>query len=199
MLNSCVYNLNNIDFKYLNENDFFIDTNVLFWYHYAFAKYNYNNIKIAEYQKKYPEFIEQFIEKNKNLFTSSINLSELFYRIEMTEYKLYKKNNNNPSLKLKDYRNIEVERNKLKKTLNAIYKEIKNLYTIKDINFTNNNLLEYINEMSTHKCDVYDHAILSFIKSKKLLNVISDDSDFTSISGINVYTLNNKAIKNNNS
>ena len=61
---------------------------------------------------------------------------------------------------------------------------------ILDFNFTNSKLKNFTNTFSTHRCDPFDYVILDNCVSTSHTNIISDDNDFTTFSGINLYTAN---------
>ena len=48
----------------------------------------------------------------------------------------------------------------------------------------------FVGKLHEHKCDVFDYVILDHYKKNKNLNIVTDDADFMSIDGINIFTAN---------
>nr|DAE50823.1 MAG TPA: hypothetical protein [Caudoviricetes sp.] len=60
----------------------------------------------------------------------------------------------------------------------------------------NCNASNFVNDFINHRCDVFDYAILEHCKSTQRLNIISDDSDFSTMDKIILYTANEKVLHN---
>ena len=58
---------------------------------------------------------------------------------------------------------------------------------IKVIEITEKDVAEYINNIANNACDIFDFIIISKLKRMGIVNYITDDKDFLTIDGINVY------------
>jgi len=171
---------------------FAVDTNVLYYMHYTKAT-TYE--KVSEYQSLYyPRFINALLDKDVKLVTTIHNVMELLYIIEDTEFDIYKEINGTADLSKKNYREIISERNIIKTELDTAFLQIKNIYGILNFEIEVLKIDEFIDCFSMHKCDNYDYLIIEYLKSKGYNNFITDDRDFLSIDGVNVYTANKRAV-----
>ena len=79
----------------------------------------------------------------------------------------------------------------MKTTLANVYAVCK----VVDFNFTEKIINECIETLNKHRCDVFDFAIVSYYKENGYLNIITDDGDFSTIDGINLYTANDDSLE----
>ena len=172
--------------------EFFIDTNVLYWYSYS--KYELFNDPVKRQAQPYLDFLESLIENDNLIFTSIYNLSELLHIIEKHEFEIFQETNTGKRLNIKDFRKI-TSREGVKSELLTALENTKDLCSIMEYPFYLSDLEEFINTSDTHRCDNYDYIIIKNCIEQGKLNVISDDSDFVSMPGINLYTANRKALR----
>ncbi len=170
---------------------YFLDTNVLYWYSYP--RFG-NSISIPKNATPYYNFVDTLVASGNPLYTSIYNLTELINVIEKNEYDLYQKLHPEIPLSKKDYRRILKERTELKNILLTSLSNVESICRIIDFNFTNTYVHDFVNNLSEHRCDIFDYAILNNCISSSMLNIISDDSDFSSIEKINLYTANEKIL-----
>lgn len=173
-----------------------IDTNVLLWTFYS-------NISFSSgYQKKiYPSLLTKILNiKGCKIYTTAVNLFEISNVVEKTEYEIYLKLNNinSSKLTLKQYRNIESERNKLKNTCELIFKQISQFIDIVDLELTNFDLQNFNLNYTNHKYDIFDYTLVKFAKENNVDYILTDDKDFSTgsylLDGINIMTANKNLI-----
>lgn len=173
-----------------------IDTNVLLWTFYSNISFS------AGYQKKiYPSLLTKILNiKGCKIYTTAVNLFEIFNVVEKTEYEIYLKLNNinSSKLTLKQYRNIESERNKLKNTCELIFKQISQFIDIVDLELTNFDLQNFNLNYTNHKYDIFDYTLVKFAKENNVDYILTDDKDFSTgsylLDGINIMTANKNLI-----
>ena len=171
-----------------NSKEYFLDTNVLYWY--VYPRYGLTK-KSVEYQAKpYYDFVDRLVSDGNPLYTSVYNISELLNIIEKNEFAIFLATNPNCHYTPKDYRKDSVERKKLQNILHTTLNNATAICKILDFNFTNLKLKNFTNTFSAHRCDPFDYVILDNCVSTNHTNIISDDNDFTTFSGINLYTAN---------
>lgn len=126
--------------------------------------------------------------------TTRYNITELINIVEKHEYDIFCAAHPEAKYTKKDFRRIPEEREKLKLILKTTLSNVNNICQIVDFNFTKDILNNCINTLDQHRCDVFDFAILSYYKENGHLNIITDDNDFASVDGINLYTANETSL-----
>ena len=176
-----------------NSKKFCLDTNVLYWYTYP--RYTLFSNRGTEIRGQgYYDFVDKLVANGNPLITTRYNISELINIIEKHEYDIFCAEHSNLPYTKKDFRRISQQRQQLKQTLKITMSNVNSICTVADFNFTENILNECIDTLDKHRCDVFDFAILSYFKNNNLTNIITDDSDFSSVDGIHLFTANSSSI-----
>lgn len=184
-----VIDIRGIDISSINPDEVFaIDTNALLWTHYSQASnpcLNKHPYQVIEY----PNFINRLLQNGNKLVTTALNITELFGVVERNEYKIYKAVNSQ-NISIKDFRKLSAERNKYKSEIDTMILEIKSSYDnqIEIVEVDENLLSSFQNNICNNICDVFDYAVIEYLKKQNVINYISDDKDFLSIAGISLYT-----------
>ena len=169
-----------------NTKKYFIDTNALYWYTYPRFINN-----LSPQATPYYNFIDSLVAANNPLITSIYNISELLNVIEKNEFEIYISNpSNNQYISRKDFRRISSERQKLQ---NIMKTTLQNVYAICDVvefPFDKFNMYQFVDTLTSHRCDVFDYMIIQNDIKKETTNIITDDNDFSTISDITIYTTN---------
>ena len=175
-----------------NTKPYFLDTNVLYWYAYPrFSK----DMRLPLNADPYYNFVDYLVSSGNPLYTSIYNLTELVNVIEKNEFELYRKLYPDIPYTKKDYRKLTKERSSLMQTLNTSISNVKNICNVLSFNFNAQHLDSFMSNFSSHRCDVFDYAILQNCIALNQLNIISDDSDFVTMEKINLHTANLSVIK----
>ena len=170
-----------------NARKFFLDTNVLYWYTYPRFS---SSKQFSPTAKIYYNFIDGLIAAGNPLETSIYNITELLNVIEKNEYDIYCKLHSEIPISRKDFRKMPSERANVKKIIETSLNNAKGICSIVDFNFVQNTIDDFVNTFTNHRCDIFDYAILENCINTQCLNIISDDSDFSTIEKINLYTAN---------
>lgn len=170
-----------------NTKPYFLDTNVLYWY--AYPRFG-DTLKLPHNAAAYYDFVDSLVASGNPLYTSIYNLTELLNVIEKNEYDLYAKLHPELPYSKKDYRRIADERIALKQILSTSISNVKNICKILSFDINIDCLDSFISQLSEHRCDVFDYAILKNCIADNKINVISDDNDFSTMDIINLYTAN---------
>lgn len=190
-----IYHLKNTLSAITPKTSIAIDTNILLWTFYDNISYT----NIQNYQKNiYPNFLSTaLLDKRNKLYTTTSNIFEMFNIIENIEYRIYLEQNNllENDFKKKDFRKIKEEREKFKRKLTLLYKQISTAIQILD-SYNNKTFLEdYIFNFEKHKYDIYDFSLINTCINNNIKNILTDDSDFSSysylINNLNIITANN--------
>lgn len=187
-LESNEYNIDALDVSKIDTKEIFaLDTNILYWTHYS--KASNPNLRVHPYQvTKYPNFVEKLLENGNKLITTIFNVTELMHVVESSEFQIYKATNN-VRIGKKVFRKMEIEREKYKNEIETIIMQINESYDgqIELIQLTENDIANFVSNISNNSCDIFDYLVVEYLKSKGVKNFITDDKDFKTIEDINVY------------
>ena len=171
---------------------FVLDANVILYTFYGDA------IQTTGYQRKYyPEFVQQCADNNNALVVTAATLSEVFHVIEKNECRLYN-NNHNHEMQLKEFRAISEERKKVAEKTDLIYRQIREIKTLKIIESTISEVLinSYIGDFNEIKCDFFDYHLIKIAKDNGYC-IVTDDFDFSSVAFYGfLLSANSKFFKN---
>ena len=185
-----IIDIRNADIGMIDKEKIFaIDTNVLIWTHYSKASdpsLNRHPYQVIEY----PNFISKLLQNGNKILTTNLNISELCGVVEKNEYRLYKAINGQGNLKFKDFRKIAVERANYKTELDTMIMEIEAAYNnqIEIVEIDQTIISKFQSDICSSQCDIFDYAVIKYLKGIGVIDYISDDKDFGTIDGINLYT-----------
>lgn len=179
-------NISDIDIEECLDDEFVLDTNALLWAFYPNSQSNNQSAAC------YSNFISHLITRGNNIFIPMFNFCEAIHVIEKIEFNIYKRNSENRNLKIKDFRAIPEERQRLKETLDLFIEQIENIPQIilLEQNLCYNLPRTFINDFSKHRLDLFDIFLIEIGKDKNC-SIITDDKDFLSVEcNNNIYTCN---------
>jgi hypothetical protein len=92
---------------------------------------------------------------------------------------------------LKEYRhNFPKERINVTAELPAVWGQVKSMASVISVNIDENIVNEFLKRFKNEKVDGYDIFMLECMQKHEIRNIITDDSDFATVSGIQVFTAN---------
>jgi predicted nucleic acid-binding protein len=173
-----------------DKNDvFLIDTNVWFWMTITGAPSD------NEYQQTYPNFLNEALSAGSKIHHTGLSLAELSHLIEKTQYKYYC-HAIPGEMSMKEYRhNLPHERNRVTSEVSAAWAQVKSLSTPLQLSIDTATTDSALACFSTDKVDGYDLLIIETMKKAGSINIITDDGDFATVNGINVFTANKNIIR----
>lgn len=186
-----IFDLYNLDVSTIDlTKDYIVDTNVLYKVYYS--KYPPNQLD----GQKYSKFIEFLLEKNVSLYTTTYNIAELFYLIEKAEYECYLEDNKltKKAFSSKDFRKLTKQKEDIQTELDLVLLQISSMFEVEEISTKLNILQSFADNYKYIYCDNYDYSVISHFQEQGKVDFISHDIDFAYTSGINLYTMNKKAI-----
>jgi predicted nucleic acid-binding protein len=177
-----VKEINTVTASFSEEDTFIIDANVLILLHSSMT--STEDISKASC---YSNFIQELLKSKCTLCVSALNLQEVFHVIERLRYKMHLKDSGLKikDLKLKEFRNISCEREKLSIIQRSKWSQITTTYTVLEDTVTESDLSDFLSGYTTH---VYDPIDFLVAKHNSPMNYITDDKDFTKNMDITVYT-----------
>jgi len=168
---------------------FIVDTNVWFWMTYP----NADQSAISYQLSNYPKYVNVALGKGAKVCRTGFSLAELSHRIEKTEFEIYSAYVK--PIDLKEYRhNLPTERTRIVSEVQAAWGQVKSLAEPIVLTIDEPTTDSALARFQTDKVDGYDLFILEAMKNHGVVQVITDDGDFATVSGIQVFTANRNVI-----
>lgn len=176
-------------------NSILVDTNVLLWSFYG--KYGFAT---DNYKSSYSNFLAKTLRKGVHVYTTALNVSEMFHLIEHAEFRFYCKNNsinvnrNNQTQELKKYRANPIEQVLLKNELQNVYNQITKQIHILSSNVSHKDIHEYI-QIAPNCPDFFDLSFVQACNDNLISSILTDDADFSCFKNdLDIYTNNGNMI-----
>lgn len=171
---------------------FLVDTNVWYWLTYTRASQSAR--PPAQYQtSNYPAYTNAALGAGARIFQSGLSLAELTHLIEKVEREIYETANG--QIGTKEYRhNLLNERSQVCAEIQAACGLVISLAEPMTVTIDSQTANAALNRLQTEKVDGYDLFILESMKTHGVVQVITDDGDFATVHGIQVFTANRNII-----
>ena len=170
------------------EDAFLVDTNVWYWMTCPNAT-SYVHSKLADY----PGYLKKALDANSRIHHSGLSLAELSHLIEKTEREICERSNG--AIKPKEYRhNLSGERSRVASEIQAAWGQVVSLAEPLTVTIDALTTTAALNRFQHENVDGYDLFILESMKNHGVVQVITDDGDFATVSGIQVFTANRNVI-----
>ena len=177
---------------------FLVDTNIWYWMTYTRASQSVR--PPAQYQSThYPAYANAALIAGARLFQSVLSLAELTHLIEKAEFEIYAKANQatfpDPSRFDKNFRHsFTAERSQVVAEIQAAWGQVTSLADPLTAEIDAPTAAAALMRLQTEKIDGYDLFILESMKNNGVVQVITDDGDFATVSGIQVFTVNRNVL-----
>jgi len=177
---------------------FLVDTNIWYWMTYTRASQSVR--PPAQYQSThYPSYANAALIAGAKLLQSVLSLAELTHLIEKAEFEVYAKANpatfRDPNRFDKNFRHsFAAERSQVVAEIQAAWGQVTSLADPLTAEIDAPTATAALMRLQTEKIDGYDLFILESMKKNNVVNVITDDGDFTTVPGIQVFTANKNVI-----
>ncbi len=181
------------------EDAFLVDTNVWYWLTYSRASQSAR--PPAYYQiSNYPNYTNSALGAGARIFQSGLSLAELTHLIEKAEYEIFAQANPaifpNPNKFDKNFRHDRThERRQAVSEIEAAWAQVASLAEPLTVTIDSPTATAALNRLQTEKVDGYDLFILESMRSHGVVQVITDDGDFATVPGIQVFTANRNVIQ----
>lgn len=177
------------------EDIFFVDTNVWYWLTYSKADLPSlsRRSRPVEYQiQAYPAYLESTQQASATLHCSGLTLSELAHRIETIECEIL----HGQGFSRKRFRQqYSAERRGVFEEIEASWAQITSFAEVLPLSVDANTTEAALARLSSELIDGYDLFILETMKAHGVTQVITDDGDYSTVSGIQVFTANRNIIE----
>lgn len=168
---------------------FLVDSNVWYWMTYPNAGQSGNPYQIADY----PAYVNQALIAGSGIYWSGLSLAELSHLIERTEREIYE--GIHGSVQAKEYRhNLHAEHTRVVSEVEAAWVQIRSLGESLDTLIDETTTNAVLNRFKTQSIDGYDLFMLETMARHNVIQIITDDGDFATIPGIQVFTANRSVL-----
>lgn len=169
---------------------FLVDTNVWYWLAYSKASQNALPYQMSDY----PSYAKAALGAGARVFQSTLSLAELSHLIEKAEREIYQAENR--PVNAKEYRhNNAGERDSVVAEIEAAYGLVTTLAEPLTATIDANTADAALNRLQTERVDGYDLFILESMRINGVVQIITDDGDFCTVPGIQVFTANRSVIQ----
>jgi predicted nucleic acid-binding protein len=176
------------------EDIFFIDTNVWYWLTYPRA----NSPALSQRSRPnayqitdYPNYFQNAIVAGATLHCSGLSLSELAHRIERTECEIF----GGQHFKVKHFRrNHPPQRTQVVAEISNAWGQITSFASPLNLDIDDSTTNAALSRFTTQLIDGYDVFLLETMQLHSITKVITDDGDYATVPGIQVFTANPKVI-----
>jgi predicted nucleic acid-binding protein len=165
---------------------FLVDTNVWFWLTYANAGY----ARGADPNKigAYSNYLSFALSNGATLTYSGLILAELTHIIEKNEREIYIQTHG--FLPSKEYRhNLPQERNKVVAEVQAAWSQVEAFAVPTNLTINDQTIQAALARYQSQAVDGYDLLLLEAASREGLTKFITDDKDYATVPGIQVFTL----------
>ncbi len=175
------------------EDVFLVDSNVWYWMTYTRASLA-NNPPRPQQVHDYPTFINNAIGVSAKLYRCGLSFAELAHLIERTEREIFEKTHG--TVTPKEYRhNHRSERSKnVVHEVKAAWAQVKTMALSLDVAITDGLADGALARFNNDCVDGYDLFFLEAMSQRSVVQIITDDGDFATVSGIRVFTANKNVI-----
>lgn len=168
---------------------FLVDSNVWFWLSYPTASHSAIPYQLSDY----PKYVNNSLAAGSKIYRSGLSFSELCHRIEKTEHEIYC--SYVKTVEPKEYRhNFPAEHLRLFSQVEAAWGLVKSMANSLPITIDDDTTDAALNRFKTEKVDGYDLFMLEAMKNNAVVQIITDDGDFVTVPGIQVFTANRNVI-----
>jgi hypothetical protein len=165
-----------------------IDSNVWFWMTY-FGSGLGSNWRA----RVYPGYVRAARKAKAKLLRCGLSMAELAHGIEQAEFDIFAQTH--PNEKLKDFRhNYAVERTSVTTSVQAAWRIVKSMAAPLPLGIDERTTNAAIVRLQTQLLDAYDLFMVEAMTGSGVTQVLTDDGDYCTVPGIQVFTANRQVI-----
>ncbi len=176
-----------------NSDCFLVDSNVWLWMTYSNAGHGEPGWRAA-LMARYAAFVQDAVMGAAKVCCCGLSLAELSHTIEKTEREIHELSTG-ANIKAKEYRhNSAIQRAHVVTEIGAAWAQVASLAEPLAITIDSPTTTAALNRLQTEKVDGYDLFILESMRNHGVVQVITDDGDFATVPGIQVFTANRNVL-----
>jgi len=174
------------------DDTFLVDTNVWYWMTYTRASLR-TPPPLPHQTRHYPNYVKQALV-HARLLWCGLSMAELAHQIERSEHEIFASRTGS-SLNLKEYRHNEhVERRNVIAEIRDAWAQIKTLAAPLDAFIDMATTGAALDRLATQEVDGYDSLLLQAVSEAGVTQVVTDDGDYATVPGLQVFTCNRNVI-----
>jgi PIN domain nuclease of toxin-antitoxin system len=171
---------------------FLVDTNVWYWMTYSRASQS-DRPPTQKQTTEYPNYTKAALSAKAKIFLSCLSFAELARLIEKAELDIYEATSG--EIYPKEYRhNNPSERAKVIAEVKSVWGQVSSLAELITVCIDPSMITSILSRIHKELADVYDLFICESMTKNGVLQVITDDGDYATISDIQVFTANQNVI-----
>ncbi|MBI4681826.1 MAG: hypothetical protein HY757_01825 [Nitrospirae bacterium] len=173
---------------------FLVDSNV--WYWTTYSRADFADTRPRTYQiNDYPLYISKALSAKSALLRCGLSLAELSHLIEKTELEIFARTSGFDKKKKKEFRHNNIsQRANVVTEVQTAWDQIKSMSQMLEVKIDETTTNAALSRFSTQPLDGYDLFILEAISRAGVVKVITDDGDYVSVPGIQVFTAHPRVI-----
>lgn len=176
----------------------FVDTNVWLWQTYGLPPESNPSRRARQKLRAYTGYLNKALVHGVPLKYCALVLSELAHVIEKTEFEIYKRRKNLPSLQAKEYRhNFLDEHIQVAAAVRFAWDQVAMLASSADLTVDEQLAETAVSHFQSVALDGYDLFLLEAFRQTGIrpVQVLTDDMDYATVPGIQVFTSNGLVIQ----
>jgi predicted nucleic acid-binding protein len=172
---------------------FLVDTNVWVWMTYSVASQT-PNPRVQSPPAAYPKYFKRALAARARFCWCGLSLSELAHTIEKAEFSLFAATN--PKTSAKEYRhNLPAERAHVVNEIQAAWGAFKQIAKPIELVIGSATTDAALARLSSQHLDGHDLFLLESMAGASVTQLLTDDGDFCTVPGIQVFTANRQVIE----
>ena len=173
---------------------FLVDTNVWFWVTYTRASMGAEPPR-AHQTRWYPRYLSAARRSRAALKRCGLSLAELAHGIERTEREIYEASAGGTKIPNKEFRhNLAAERANVATEVQTAWEQVKGIAAPVDVLIDDPTADAALARFATQLLDGYDLFIVEALSRAGIVQVLTDDGDYCTVPGIQVFTANERVI-----
>ena len=175
-----------------SSDEFLVDTNVWYWMTYTRASLGASPPHTTQLTD-YPNYINKALGTNSKLHFCGLALAELVHLIEKTEREIYIAAVGH--IQTKEFRhNLPSQRASVVSEVQSAWNQVAALASSIETHVNDSMVSAAVQRFQSEPLDGYDLFLLEAAKSSGISKVITDDGDFSGVSGIQLFTKNQRVL-----
>ncbi|WP_424313792.1 hypothetical protein [Haloferula sp.] len=173
-----------------------VDTNVWYWQTYSRASMRTNSPQSWQL-RVYPRYLQNCVIAGSQLHWVGLSLSELAHQIEKAEHEIAEISRSVPrGTRPKDFRHdYPALRTGVVTEIQNVCADISSIATLLPLSLNQTLVDQAISDLQNCALDGYDQLTAHALREAGISQVLSDDGDFCTVSGITLFTANRGVIQ----
>jgi hypothetical protein len=178
------------------EGEYFIDTNAWYWTTYSRASILASDGPIKYQRQHYPRFIKRALDKGSILHRCDLTLPELCHIIEDCERQIFSQFVAQREVSPKEHRHCEdEERTQVVSEIESAWIQITQMSSCINLSLQQPTTGQALNDLKRCRVDGYDLFFLQAMKQGRVAKILTDDCDYATATGLEIYTCNPGLVK----